>query len=65
MREILNKYGNDISAFLIRRVDIINGKPVLGYFYNYQVRLFRRDKVLYKGLIHETPQILGKVIKIG
>jgi (heptosyl)LPS beta-1,4-glucosyltransferase len=54
---------NDIYAFRIMRVNLTpRGKPILGPFYpDGQIRIFKRRKALYRGVIHEFPQIQGKI----
>ncbi|MEM0488669.1 MAG: glycosyltransferase [Candidatus Bathyarchaeia archaeon] len=50
-----------ISAFSITRVNLNkNMKPVLGPWYpDTQVRIYRKDRVIYNGLIHELPKVVG------
>ncbi|MDW8036208.1 MAG: glycosyltransferase family 2 protein [Candidatus Korarchaeum sp.] len=52
-----------VSAFSITRFNILpNGTPLLGIFYpDKQIRVYRKDKVLYKGLVHEHPTIYGGI----
>jgi glycosyltransferase involved in cell wall biosynthesis len=57
---------NNICAFRIIRVNLTpQGKPILGPFYpDGQIRIFKREKALYRGLIHEFPQIQGKILPL-
>jgi hypothetical protein len=48
------------SAFAIKRYEDPKGEEVGGFF-TWQIRLMRREKVLYKGLRHEQPQINGEI----
>jgi glycosyltransferase involved in cell wall biosynthesis len=50
-------------AFSMARVNLTpRGKPILGPFYpDRQTRLFKKEKALYRGLVHEFPLIQGKV----
>jgi len=52
-----------IHGFLIKRYDIINGELALHAqpHPGYQLRLYRRDRVLYRGIVHELPVIQGNV----
>jgi len=51
----------NVHGFLIRRYDIIDGELILHAQPGYQLRLYRRDRVLYKGIVHELPVIQGNV----
>jgi len=57
---------NDICAFSIVRVNLTpRGKPILGLFYpDRQIRIFKKEAALYRGLVHELPQIRGKVLAL-
>jgi len=48
-----------VAGFYIRRINLIKGEINLPL--EYQLRLYRRDKVLYKGIVHEMPKIRGKI----
>jgi len=54
---------NEICAFSIVRVNLTpRGRPILGPFYpDRQTRIFKKERTLYRGLIHEFPLIEGKV----
>ncbi|MEM4468891.1 MAG: hypothetical protein QXS32_07505 [Candidatus Nezhaarchaeales archaeon] len=53
----------NISAFSIVRINLSrNKKPLLGPFYpDRQIRIFRKDKVTFKGLVHELPIVHGNI----
>jgi glycosyltransferase involved in cell wall biosynthesis len=67
LKDILDyceKEGYD--ALSILRIDYdrrCNGLA-LGSFYNRQIRVVKKDKALYKGLIHELPIIRGRVLEL-
>ncbi|MCL5413429.1 MAG: hypothetical protein M1569_03435 [Candidatus Marsarchaeota archaeon] len=46
------------SAFAIRRYENYTGRPVGGFF-TWQVRLFRKDRVGFRGIVHEQPAVNG------
>jgi len=63
IRELIEFGENhEISAFSITRVNLNkNMRPILGPFYpDTQIRIYRKDKVIYRGLIHELPEVVGK-----
>jgi glycosyltransferase involved in cell wall biosynthesis len=37
---------------------------VFGPFYNRQIRIYRKDRVLYRGLVHELPVVFGKILEL-
>jgi hypothetical protein len=37
---------------------------VLGPFYNRQIRVYHRNKVLYRGVVHELPIVFGNVLEL-
>jgi len=49
----------NVHGFLIKRYDIIDCE--LALLTQPQLRLYRRDRVLYKGIVHELPIIQGNV----
>ncbi|MEM2158267.1 MAG: glycosyltransferase family 2 protein [Sulfolobales archaeon] len=53
----------NISAFSIVRINFSrNKKLLLGPFYpDRQIRIFRKDKVTFKGLVHELPIVHGDI----
>ncbi|MEM3526214.1 MAG: glycosyltransferase family 2 protein, partial [Candidatus Jordarchaeaceae archaeon] len=63
IRELIEFGENhEISAFSITRVNLNkNMRPILGPFYpDTQIRIYRKDKVIYRGLMHELPEVIGK-----
>jgi len=57
---------NDICAFSTMRVNLTpQGKLILGLFYPCrQIRIFKKDRASYRGIIHELPQIRGKILAL-
>jgi (heptosyl)LPS beta-1,4-glucosyltransferase len=57
---------NRICAFSTVRVNITpRGKTLLGPFYpDRQIRIFKKEKAIYQGIIHEMPQIRGKILTL-
>ena len=47
----------DASAMAIKRYEYVRRVP--GRFFTWQVRLFRKDKVRFKGILHEQPEVFG------
>ncbi|MCS7385722.1 MAG: glycosyltransferase family 2 protein [archaeon GB-1867-005] len=59
IRDIIEKSKN-VSAFSTLRINILPGKKIiLGPFLNRQIRIFKKSKVIFKGLVHELPQVHG------
>jgi len=55
----------DFKAIRIRRQNffISTKKPLIWLsLYDYQIRIFKKGYVIYKGIIHEQPQVLGKTL---
>ena len=50
----------DASAFAIRRYEDYTGKS-RGAFFTWQIRLFRRDDVRFRGIVHEQAEVDGVV----
>ncbi|MEM0317436.1 MAG: glycosyltransferase family 2 protein [Candidatus Nezhaarchaeales archaeon] len=63
MKLLLETVGEEVSAFSITRVNLShNKKPLLGPFYpDRQIRIFRKDRVTFKGLVHEFPIVHGRI----
>jgi glycosyltransferase involved in cell wall biosynthesis len=38
---------------------------VLGPYYNRQIRIYKKDKVLYRGVVHELPIVDGKILELA
>jgi hypothetical protein len=38
---------------------------VLGPYYNRQIRIYKKDKVLYRGVVHELPIVDGKIFELA
>lgn len=59
---IINEITNTkASAFAIKRYEYVKKNP--GRFFTWQVRLFRRDKVRFKGILHEQPEVNGATLR--
>jgi hypothetical protein len=55
--------GAKCSAFAIKRYeDVINGKRT--GFFTWQIRLFRKERVEFKGFLHEQAQVSGVAEKL-
>lgn len=67
--ERIIQYANreGICAIKIRRVNFVRPGHALRFMFqpDYQVRIFRKNCVEYKGILHEQPQIKGKVLKLS
>jgi len=67
LRQIVNiMHQYDISAvYILRRNYISSQKWLRHLFYpDFQVRIFRKDRVKYMGIIHEQPIVSGKTIRL-
>jgi (heptosyl)LPS beta-1,4-glucosyltransferase len=63
LRQLLDSARDEVSAMQTLRVDLTpRGSPILGIFFNNQTRIFRRERAVYKGLVHELPRIDGQTI---
>lgn len=51
------------DAFAIRRYELVSSEG-RGNVFTWQTRLFRKSKVLYKGLLHEQPIVSGVAEKL-
>jgi glycosyltransferase involved in cell wall biosynthesis len=60
LQKVISRPGCD--AFAIKRYEEA-GDDASGFF-TWQVRLFRKSKVLYKGLLHEQAEVNGKLCRI-
>ena len=56
----------NFSAISITRITLTShGKPILGPMYpDVQIRIFKKDSVDFKGLVHEPVRIRGKVLHL-
>ncbi len=52
------------SAFAIKRYEEVSKSGKRTNFFTWQIRLFKKDKVTFKGIIHEQPEVVGKVEKL-
>ena len=55
---------HSFSALSITRITLTpNGKPILGPMYpDMRTRVFRKSKVIFKGLVHQPAQIRGRIL---
>ncbi len=56
--------GTQSSAFAIRRYEEA-GSEGRGLRFSWQIRLFRRGRTMFRGMLHEEPLIEGDVERIG
>jgi len=57
---------NGIDAYSTLRVDLTSRNvPILGPFYTDQTRIYRKSRVLYRGILHERPQVFGHVRRLA
>ena len=54
---------SDVAAFSIRRYENV-WKGGKGAYTNWQTRLFRKDKISFRGIIHEEPIVRGATSKL-
>jgi len=54
---------SNVSAFAIKRYEEA-GKEKRGSYTNWQIRLFRKGRVEFRGLIHEEPIVTGKRLRL-
>jgi len=40
-------------------------QAVLGPYYNRQIRIYKKDKVLHRGVVHELPIVDGKILELA
>jgi glycosyltransferase involved in cell wall biosynthesis len=62
LRKVIGRGG--FSAFALRRYeDVTSGghRP----YYNWQIRIFRKDATQFRGMLHEEPIIKGKVLRMA
>ncbi|MEM1510745.1 MAG: glycosyltransferase family 2 protein [Thermofilaceae archaeon] len=66
LRNILDRYKKECSAFRIRRVNVTRtGKLLLGFYWDdFQVRIFKKAHVRYRGKIHEQPIVRGDIVQL-
>ncbi len=49
------------NAFAIKRYEEVSVSGERTTFFTWQIRLFKKSKVLFKGLLHEQPQVCGEL----
>jgi glycosyltransferase involved in cell wall biosynthesis len=65
LRKLVESAPDDVSAMRTVRLEYTpGGRPVFGMFFGEQLRIFRRDMVRYKGLIHEMAQVQGRTVSL-
>ncbi len=53
------------DAFAIRRYENAHLDGEKGTFFTWQIRLYNKKKIYYRGLLHEQPIVTGKLGKLG
>ncbi len=61
LHKLINDY--KCSSFSIRRFEDVSGNKK-GAYTNWQTRLFRKDSISFRGIIHEEPVVSGTTIKL-
>jgi hypothetical protein len=55
--------GARCSAFAIKRYEYVRrGKPT--GFFTWNIRLYKKDRITYKGILHEQPLVRGRLAKM-
>jgi hypothetical protein len=63
MRKIINSPKCD--AFAIKRYEHAHLNGNRSSFFTWQIRLYKRNKIRYRGLLHEQPIVDGRLKKLG
>lgn len=65
LRDLVAKTPEEVVAFSVTRVNTHKGRILLGPFYpDRQIRVFRKSRTVYKGLVHEQPIIHGRIVQL-
>ncbi|MCY0867630.1 MAG: glycosyltransferase family 2 protein [Desulfurococcus sp.] len=65
LRDLVAKTPEEVVAFSVTRVNTHKGRILLGPFYpDTQIRVFRKSRTVYKGLVHEQPIIHGRIVQL-
>ena len=56
--------GSGCSAYALRRYEEVREKDNLPLFSTWQIRLFRKDAVEFRGIPHEQPRVRGKLERL-
>jgi glycosyltransferase involved in cell wall biosynthesis len=65
LRRLVQSAETEVSAMATVRLDYTaSGSPVFGLFHGEQLRIFRRNRATFKGLVHEMAQIQGKTVSL-
>lgn len=65
LKNLVKSSNENIIAYRIVRINFINKKPLLGPFYpDKQIRIFKKHKTFYKGIVHELPIINGTILDL-
>ncbi len=59
--DIRNIINGDYDAYAIKRYEEVKDPGILPAFATWQIRLFKSDSVVFKGLPHEQPKVKGKL----
>ena len=62
LKKVIN--GSDCGAFAIKRYENAHIDGRRGDFFTWQIRLYRKDRIEYLGLLHEQPIVKGKLGKL-
>ena len=65
LKKLVISANKNINGYRVIRINLINKKPLLGPFYpDKQIRIFKKQKAIYKGLVHELPIIDGSIMDL-
>lgn len=65
LKNIVEVYGKIYDAIMVRRVNSTKNGVLLGSFWkDFQIRIYKKSKVCYKGKIHELPMMDGKIYRL-
>jgi len=66
LRSIISSLEEDVSAISVTRINLVgNNRILLGPFYpDRGIRVFRKDKVIFTGIVHSGPIISGKIYNL-
>ncbi|RLG74276.1 MAG: hypothetical protein DRO14_05910, partial [Thermoprotei archaeon] len=66
LREIVEKlHKQGYAATRVNSVPVIKGKPIFRKVIPWQIRIFNRHHVKYKGIVHELPNVRGRVAELN
>jgi hypothetical protein len=56
---------SNVSAFTVKRYEAVHLDGTRTPFFTWQVRLFRKSRTFFKGLLHEQPIVKGRISELG